>query len=48
MYDAFVAYVKVDMFYSRNWSLGFMQAIIKLYELPPIDCFRIDVSLESL
>jgi hypothetical protein len=30
MNDAFVAYVNVDMFSSKNWSFGFMQAIIKL------------------
>jgi len=47
IYDAFVAYVRVDKFYYKNASLGFMQAIIKLYEFPPMDCFRIDVSLES-
>ena len=35
------------MFYYKNWSPGFIQAIIKLYELPPIDCFRMDVSFES-
>ena len=35
------------MFYSKNWSFGLMHAIIKLYEFPPIDCFKIDVSFES-
>jgi len=29
-------------------SFGLIQAIIKQYEFPPIDCLRIEVSLESL
>lgn len=48
IYDALVAYVSVEMFSSKNKSLGFMHAIIKEYEFPPIDCFKIDVSFESL
>lgn len=48
MYDALVAYVKVEMFSSRKVSLGLRHAIISEYELPPMDCFRIEVSLESL
>jgi hypothetical protein len=48
MYDAFVAYVNVDKFYYKKLSFGLIQAIIKLYEFPPIDCFRIEVSFESL
>jgi hypothetical protein len=42
----FVAYVRVEMFYSKKLSFGVMHAIIRQYELPPIDCFKIDVSLE--
>lgn len=29
-------------------SFGLIQAIIRLYEFPPMDCFRIEVSFESL
>ena len=48
IYDALVAYVRVDRFYSIKLSLGLIQATIRLYEFPPIDCFKMDVSLESL
>lgn len=48
IYEALVAYVSVDTFSYKNWSHGFIQAIIRLYEFPPIDCFKIEVSFESL
>lgn len=48
MYVAMLAYVNVCRDYSKWAIVGFKQAIIRQYELPPIDCFKRDVSLLSL
>jgi hypothetical protein len=47
IYDALAAYYKVVRFSSKCLSDGARHATIRVYELPPRDCFSSYVSLDS-
>ena len=47
IWEALAAYYNVDKFSSKKRSAGERHAIIRVYEFPPRDCFKSEVSFDS-